>query len=348
MNSVELIKELCNAFGPSGFEDDVLEIAKKHVPGGFSTSRDSMLNLYIDRPRSEERPLIAFDAHSDEVGLIVQAVRDDGCIVFTTLGGWVPAALYAQRMVIKNRQGRLVTGVIAAASPHQGGEDSPSIEKMLLDIGARSKAEVEDEYKIGTGCAVAPVPHFELQGDTMISKAFDCRIGCAGVLHTLAALKDQPLAVDVCGLLSSQEEVGLRGARLAAARAVPDLVICFEGAPADDTLAAPFMVQTAMGRGPMIRHYDSAMIANPRLVRLALDIAEKHAIPVQQAVRTRGGTNGGAYQLTAPGIPALVISLPVRYIHSHNCMASLSDYENAVKLAAAIAKDLTPEAIAGL
>jgi putative aminopeptidase FrvX len=345
--SVELISELTCAFGPSGFEDEVLEIAQKHIPKGFASSRDSMLNLYIERPRSG-KPLVIFDAHSDEVGLIVQAVRDDGCIAFTTLGGWVPSALYAQRMVIKNRDGKLVTGVIAAASPHLGGEESPKIEKMLLDIGARSKAEVENDFKIGTGCPVAPAPFFELQNDTMFAKAFDCRIGCAAVLETMDALAAENLQVDIAGAISSQEEVGLRGAKVAANRTTPDLVICFEGAPADDTMVAPFMIQTALGRGPMIRHYDSAMVANPRLVRYALDIAAKHDIPVQQAVRTRGGTNGGAYQLSNLGVPALVISLPVRYIHSHNCLASLEDYTNAIKLATAITKELTPEIIKGL
>jgi putative aminopeptidase FrvX len=347
--SVNLIKELTQAFGPSGFEDDILDIAAKHAPAGYTTSRDSLLNLYIQPTDADTQqlPVVLLDAHSDEIGLMVQAIRDDGCMTFTTIGGWIPATLYAQRMLIRATDGSIVTAVIDAPSSHLGGESTPDIDKMLLDIGAKNKAEVLETYKIAPGCPVVPAGDFVQQGDTIIAKAFDDRIGCAAVLETLAAVAGENLPVCTTAVLTSQEEVGLRGAKVAANRALPDMVICFEGAPADDTINPPYAVQCGIGRGPMIRMIDGSMIANPRVVKFCEEIAAKNNIPIQLAVRKRGGTNAGAFQQSQLGVPALVISVPTRHAHSPNSICNIKDYEAAVQLATAVIRALTPEVIAG-
>lgn len=120
----------------------------------------------------------------------------------------------------------------------------------------------------------------------MLGKAFDCRLGCACVIETLKELKGQSLDVDVVGVFSTQEEVGTRGAQVAAQTVKPDIAIVFEGSPADDTFTPDYLIQTALGRGPMLRHIDAKMITNPRFIRYAIDLGEKLGIPVQQAVRT--------------------------------------------------------------
>ena len=349
MDSILMIKELTGAFGAPGFEDDVLEVAKKYIPAGYNTSRDSLLNFYIEKEKNPKLPTLLLDAHSDEIGLMVQAVKGDGTLVFTTLGGWVPAALYAQRMIIKNRDGELITGVIAAKMPHFGGdkEPPPSVANMVIDIGASSKEEVIEHFKIGSGCPMVPKSEFEHVGDTMIAKAFDDRIGCAAVLEVMSKISGVDLGVNIVGALSSQEEVGLRGAKVATNYVKPNIAICFEGAPADDTLVAPHMIQTAMGKGPMVRIMDTSMIVNPRFHKFTMDIAKKYEIPVQEAVRTGGGTNGAAYHLSGLGVPTIVIACPVRYAHSHNSMVSVKDYENTVALAVEIVKALNEEVIKG-
>jgi len=345
MQSVELIRALSSAFGPPGFEEDVLEAAKKYVPPGYITQRDSLLNFYMQREPIPGAPTVMLDAHSDEVGLMVHAIKSDGTIVFTALGGWVPAALVAQRMLVRNRDGKLVTGVVASKAPHFGGteEAPPKLEQLVLDLGARSKEEVLEEYKIAPGCAVVPKSEFEQRGDLMIGKAFDDRLGCAAVLEVLAEARD--VNVNLVGTFSTQEEVGLRGAKVSARRVRPDIAICLEGAPADDTLCEPQLTQTALGRGPMLRHFDRAMITNPRFLRFALDVAERQGIPVQEAVRTGGSTNGASIHLANLGVPTIVIACPVRYAHSHNGMASLSDYSNMVALAVEIVKAIDTETI---
>jgi len=349
MEQVKMIKELASAFGPPGFEDDVIEIAQKYVPTGYKTRKDSMLNFFIEKEHNSNLPTVLIDAHSDEIGLMVQAIKPDGTLVFTTMGGWVAASLYAQKMIIKNQAGQFISGVIVAIMPHFGGgaNTQPTIETMTIDIGASSKQEVIDDYKINIGCPVVPASEFEHRGDIMISKAFDCRIGCAAVLGVLDKINNLSLNVNVTGVLTSQEEGGIRGAKVAINQVKPQIAICFEGAPADDTLVAPHMVQTALGKGPMLRHVDRAMLTNPRFLRFALDIAKEKSIPVQESVRTGGGTNGAVYHLSHDGIPTIVISCPVRYAHSHNSIASVRDYQNAVSLAVEVIKALNSEIIAG-
>jgi len=345
MDSIKLIKDLTEAFGPSGFEEDVVAVAKKYVPVGYTSTRDSLMNFFMYKDNHKENaPTVLIDAHSDEIGLMVQAIKPNGMIVFHNLGGWVPMVLLAQKMLIRNLNGEFITGVIATRAPHFGGiTEAPKLDSLVLDIGASSREEVENKYKIAPGCPIVPKTEFELHGDTMISKAFDDRLGCAIVLEALEALKDSELKV--VGAFSSQEEVGLRGARVVGNRVAPDFAICLEGAPADDTFAEPHLIQTRMGKGPMLRLIDGGMITNPRALKFAREVAAKEGIVIQEAVRTVGGTNGGAIHMSGLGVPIIVVSCPVRYAHSHHSMASLSDYKACVALTVAIVRALSADVI---
>jgi len=349
MDSVQLLKVLTDAFGPSGFEEDVNAAALPFVPKGYETSRDSMMNFYLQKKPEKGLPTVLIEGHSDEIGLMVQAVKPNGTMSFLPLGGWVPATLSGQRMRIRNRDGAYITAVIGAKMHHFGGGDEgpPKLENMMLDIGATSKEEVEKVYKIFPGCPVVPHAEFEQQHDRLIAKAFDDRLGCAAVLEVLDAFKKKKLPYNLVGAFSSQEEVGIRGAKTVANRIKPDLVICFEGAPADDTLVEPGLIQTRLGGGPMLRHIDGGMITNPRLLAFARAQAAKENITIQEAVRARGSTNGSWYHHANNGTPTLVISCPTRYAHSHHSMISLNDYKQCVLLATAVLGALTTEVMGG-
>jgi len=338
--SIEMIRNLSQAFGPPGFEDDVLSVAQQYVPSGYATQRDSLLNFYVKKEPVPGLPMVMLDAHSDEVGLMVRAIKNDGTIVCTSLGGWVPAALVSQRMLTRTRAGKLITGVIAAKG------EPAAIDQLVLDIGACSKEEVL-ELGIAPGCPVVPKSDFEQRGDLLFGKAFDDRLGCAAVLEVLNELNNDALDVNLVGTLSSQEEAGLRGAKVSVNRVKPDVAICLEGTPSDDTLGDPQLSQAALGKGPMLRHIDNSMITNPRFLALALDVAKRHDIPVQEAVRTGGGTNGGSFHLANLGVPTIVIACPVRYAHSHNGIASFGDYKHTVQLAAEVIKALSANIIGG-
>lgn len=188
------------------------------------------------------------------------------------------------------------------------------------------------------------VPDVNFQYDKshglMIGKAFDCRLGCAAIIGTLDELKGGALMVNVTAGFAAQEEMGTRGATVTAGKIRPDIAIVFEGCPADDTFTEPYLTQTAIKHGPMLRHIDARMITNPRFQRFALDLANRFGIPAQESVRSGGSTDGAPIHLSNSSVPVIVIGLPVRYIHSYYGIASFSDYENAVNLAVAVIKSL--------
>ncbi|MGL4391938.1 MAG: M20/M25/M40 family metallo-hydrolase, partial [Fusobacteriaceae bacterium] len=168
---------------------------------------------------------------------------------------------------------------------------------------------------------------------------------CVASVETLDRISKEKLSVNVVGAFAAQEEVGTRGAQVAAHRVKPDFVIVFEGSPADDTFKDSSSAHGAIGKGLQFRVIDALMISNPRLIKFAREIADKNNIPYQIIAREKGSTNAGKYHVSENGIPCLVIGVPTRYIHSHFCYASLHDLEGAIKLAIEICKTLTKEKI---
>ena len=347
MNKLEMIAALSNANGVSGFEDEVLKVARAWAPEGMDISEDSLRNLYLRRRANRgHRPVVQLDAHSDEVGFMVHSIRPNGTLKFITMGGWVNSNIPAHRVRVQTKDGSYIPGVIAAKPPHFMSEAEknrmPEVADMSIDVGACSLAEARDEFGIRIAAPVVPDVTFEYdeKHDLMFGKAFDNRLGCAAILATLDALGDEALDVDVVGAMASQEEVGTRGATVTANTVKPDIAIVFEGCPADDTVVPECEVQTAIHKGPMLRHIDKRMITNPRFQRFALDLGGELGIPVQESVRTGGSTNGAPIHLSNQGVPCIVVGLPVRYIHSHYGIASFEDFNNAVKLACAVIRRL--------
>ena len=347
-----MIRDLSNASGASGFEDDTLAVLRKYGAGLGRFEEDSLRNLYL--LRSENRgnhPVIQLDAHSDEVSFMIQAVKPNGTLRFIPLGGWVANNIPAHKVRVRNADGEYVPGIVAAKPPHfmsDAEKNMPaSIDRMVIDIGASSYEEAVNDFKIQIGAPVVPDVKFDYDEahDLMMGKAFDCRLGCACILATLDALKGQELSTDLVAGFSSQEEVGTRGATVAANHVKSDIAIVFEGCPADDTFSEPYMIQTAIKRGPMLRHIDARMITNPRFQRFALNLAKENGIPVQESVRTGGSTNGAPIHISNAGVPAIVIGLPVRYIHSHYGIASLADCVNAAKLAVSVIEHLDADIV---
>ena len=352
MNELEMIAAFSNAFGPSGFEDRVLEVARAWAPANARIEEDSVRNLYIHRAgNTGGRPVIQLDAHSDEVGFMVQAIRPNGTMKFITLGNIVGSNIPAHRVRVLTRDGELIPGVTVAKPPHFMSEAErnrmPALEEMSIDVGASDAEEARASFGIRVAAPAAPDVTFEYdeKHDLMIGKAFDNRLGCAAIQASLKALGDDELNVDVIGAMASQEEMGMRGANVTANHVRPQIAIVFEGCPADDTVVEPWLSQTAVHKGPMLRHIDARMITNPRFQRWALDLAEETGIPVQEAVRTGGATDGAPIHLSNLGVPCIVIGFPVRYIHSHYGIASLRDFRDGVRLAVEIIRRLDGDLI---
>lgn len=350
MDHYTLVQRLCDANGISGFEDDVLLAIREEAAGLGDFEEDALRNLYLHRSGNDEsKPTILLDAHTDEVGFMVRSIRDDGMLEFIPIGGWVAANVGAHLVRVIGENGESHTGVVGSKPPHYASEEerkrSVELSSLYIDVGAQSAHEVRS-WGIEIGCPIVPEAMVQrMKGSTIIGKAFDCRLGCASIIQVLNSLKGQKLNVNLVASFASQEEVGLRGANVAARRIKPDVAICFEGSPADDTFLAPYQQQTRLASGPMLRHIDRTMITNPRFQRYCLDLAQQLEIPVQRGVRDGGGTNAGAIHLSEQGIPTVVLGIPVRYAHTHWGVASLDDVESTIRLGVAIAANLDRKTI---
>lgn len=352
--AIDLIRDLSNSFGPSGFEDAVTDCARTYLEGLGELQEDCLRNLYLYRKENQgNRPVIMVDAHSDEVGFMVHSIKPNGTIRFVTLGGWSKIALAASKVLIRNVWGEMIPGIIASKPVHfmkpaERAGFVPEISDLVIDVGAVSYEEVVKDFGIRIGQPVVPATRFAYEGkrDVLMGKAFDCRIGCAVLIEALRRLEGQTLPCDVVGVLSSQEEVGERGCRVAVHHVKPQAALVLEGCPADDTFTEPYAIQTAMRKGPMFRFMDVSVICSPRFQRFVLDLAEEKGLPVQTSVREGGGNNAAVINTAFDGIPAVVAGVPVRYIHAMNCMASYRDFESTVELVMEILCNLTAEMIA--
>lgn len=351
MNIIKLIEELTTAFGPSGFEEDLLEILKKYLKD-FDLENDSMNNAYAKFKNSGKKNFtVQLDAHTDEVGFMVQSILDNGTLAIVPLGGWVLTNVPAHLVGIRNRNGKIIEGITGSTPPHFMTEEernSPlNIEKIFIDIGAMSYEEVVEDFKIEPGAPVAPIVDFRYDKihDLIRGKAFDNRLGCACIVETMNRLKDKNLNVNIVGAFAAQEEVGMRGAKVTSQKVKPDLAIVFEGSPADDLYFSKKQSQGALGNGVQIRHFDQSYIGNPEYIKLAKELAEKNNIRYQSAIRRAGSTNAGAIHLSNEGVPVLVLGVPSRYVHSHYNFARLSDFEATVDLAVKVIENLNDQNI---
>ena len=351
--ALKIIQELSDAPGASGFEDTVVETARKYAAPLGTLKEDFLRNLYIYRKENTgNKPVLMLDAHSDEVGFIIHSIKPNGTLRFLTLGSWNKNALVATKVRVRNALGEYVPGIIASKPVHfmsasERLNPTLEIDDMVIDIGACSAEDAIQNFHIRIGEPVVPATTFSYneKNDLMFGKAFDCRIGCAAMLEALRRMEGKELPCDIVAVLSTQEELGHRSCKVAVNRVKPDIAIVMEGCPADDTFTESYAIQTALKKGPMFRHMDISAICAPRYQRFALDLAAKKGIPVQESVRQGGGNNAATIQTEQFGAPSIVAGIPVRYAHSPNCISTGYDFEAAVQMVMALMEAITPELI---
>ena len=346
--NIRMITDLSNAPGASGFEDAVLDIVRSELEGICSFEEDKLRNLYIYRKNHDgKKPVLMFDAHGDEVGFMVHSIKPNGTLRFVELGGMDPRGLASSEVLVRNASGEYIRGVIGLKPPHfsKGDTQSLDISSFSIDIGARNAKEAVEDFGAAIGEPAVPATRctFDEKHGLFFGKAFDCRIGVAAMIAAFRDLDGLDLPFDVVGVVSSQEEVGDRGIEVAVNKIRPDIAICFEGCPADDTFTEEYAVQTALKCGPMFRYIDVSVICSPRYQRWVLDTAKQNGFKVQASVREGGGNNGAVVNLSGKGVPVVVAGVPVRYIHSMIGITSYEDFESTAKLASLVARSLTPE-----
>lgn len=327
----DMVLRLSSAFGPSGEEGEVRALFREFCPD-VPWRVQRMGNIMAEIQGVGEYPRVMLAAHMDEIGIMVQTLMDGGWGRFIPLGSWPANALPAQRFRLRNAKVQEYMGVVGTLPPHFLKEDERNralrIEDLHLDFGVQTPVDIE---KLGVEKGDMGVPDGEsklLPSGLVLGKAMDDRAGCALMLEVLRRIKNHPNTLIPVGTV--QEEVGTRGIQAAGRELRPDVAFILEGAPTDERPGAP--PQTAVGRGPQLRFYDATLIAHRPLVRWLLNLAREEGIPYQTAVRSSGGTDGGAIHKEGEGIPTVVVGIPVRYAHSHQGFISLQDLEHGVKL----------------
>lgn len=337
MVQVESLQILSDAFGISGFEDEVREEIKKLVSPYVDAVRvDALGNLFATR-NGKGNFTVMLDAHMDEVGFMVKWIDEQGYLRFTPVGGWDPRIIPGHRVEIMTRSGEKRYGVIGSAPPHILTDEERRkpipIEKMFIDIGAASREEAQEMgVKIGDPLTIH-YPFMKLHSGYVTGKAFDDRAGCAVMIETARRLADTDLDVNLVLAFVVGEEVGARGARTAAYQIDPDLAIALEGTIGADMPGVPEESQPVrLGRGPAITVADRSIIVPRKLVAALEQVADDAAIPYQYKLPAYGGTDAGAIHLTRAGIITGVVSVPCRFIHSPTSTMRLNDFENTVRL----------------
>ncbi|MEM1576220.1 MAG: M42 family metallopeptidase [Archaeoglobaceae archaeon] len=331
---IELIKKLSNAHGISGFEDELREIIKAEVERFADEVRvDSMGNLIASRNGSELEMMIS--AHMDEIGFVVKQIDDKGFIRFAPIGGWFSQIALAQRVILYGK--KKVHGVIGCKPPHlmkdEERKKAIEISDMFIDVGAKNKEEVFN-LGINVGTPIALDREVAMLANNRITgKAFDNRVGLAVAIEAFRKSKSRATIQFVATV---QEEVGLKGAKTSAFSIEPDVAIAVDSCvSADFPGSESAHMDIGLGRGPVITVVDASgrgLIVSQTVLRWLKETAEKYRIPYQLEVAEGGTTDASAINLTKSGIPAGVISIPARYIHSPVEVVDLIDVENAVEL----------------
>ena len=331
-----LLEQLSEASGVSGHEEEVRALLLPAIRDRVDACRvDGIGNLSARKQAkgsSSLRVLVA--AHMDEVGLMITLIEESGLLRFAKVGGIDDRVLPARTVLIGDKK---IPGVIGVKPVHlsEKGEAEKVMEwkQLSIDIGASSKAEAERLVQRGD-YAVFATEYRSMAADlsawrTVQGKAFDDRAGCAILAELLSERQD----FDLIAGFTVQEEVGLRGARVAAYAENPDVAVVVECTGANEVpTTRDVSPSTRLGCGPSITIRDNSFIADARLVELFTNVAVQRGIPHQFKQPNIGGTDAGAIHRSRAGVPSITIAVPARYIHSPAAIMDLNDFENTIAL----------------
>jgi putative aminopeptidase FrvX len=343
--TAELLQELSEAVGVSGREEAVRQIiyaaVKPHVD---EIKVDALGNMITSkRGRGEDRLKVMLAAHMDEVGLMITGHEENGGLNFRPVGGILAQALAGKRVQVGPDR---VPGVIGIKPVHLvEGKEAGQVVKadaLVIDVGAASKEEAQGVAKLGD-LSTFLTPFADL-GPTFIGKAFDDRAGCTALIELV---RGEPLSHDLYAVFTVQEEVGLRGARVAAYAVEPDAAFVLDCTPANDMpKKQDVSPNTVLGQGPAIYILGGRTFSDRRLVELLTRAGDEDGIPYQIRQPGGGGTDAGGIQLAREGVPVVSVSVPGRYIHSPAAIISRADFENTPRLIRAALARLTRDTLA--
>lgn len=347
------LKEITEAFGPPGLEDDVAAILAKRVSGFCEVSRDNIGSFIARKQGANERPRVMFAGHMDEVAFMVSDVDAQGFVRLRPLGGWWPHVLLGQRVKVRTRKGDFL-GILGSKPPHElKAEERKQVldwEDIFVDLGVAEGFDVVAETGVCRGDFVVPHAPFEWLANRNLAvvKAWDNRVGCALAMDLLRELRDVQHPNTVFGVATVQEEIGLRGATTSAEKVAPDVAFALDVGIAKDTPGFKGSEKNPekLGGGPGVLLMEAGSVAHPRLARFVTDVAEEERIRYHLTTLAGGGTDSNRFQISGHGTPSLAICVPSRYIHSHSSVIDRRDYDAALKLLVAVVRRLDAVTVA--
>lgn len=331
--TMDLFKNLTELQGAPGNEHAV----RKFMRGELEKYADEMIqdNLGgVFGVKNGDGPRVMVAGHMDEVGFMVTQITKNGMIRFQTLGGWWSQVLLAQRVQIMTDNGPVV-GVIGSTPPHNLSPEQRKkpidTKDMLIDIGADDK---EDAEKIGIkpGQSIVPICPFTPMANEkkILAKAWDNRYGCGLSVELLKELQGETVPNQLYSGATVQEEIGLRGAKVAANMIQPDIFFALDASPAND-MSGDEHEFGQLGKGALLRIFDRSMITHHGMRDFILDTAESNDVPYQHFI-SQGGTDAGSVHLSNNGVPSAVVGICSRYIHTSSSIIHVDDYQAAKEL----------------
>lgn len=334
---IKLLEGLCNACAVSGDEGEVRKIVLEHVrPHADEVRLDALGNVLVTKAGrdgehndEQKRLRVLVAAHMDEVGFMITHGDGEGIFRFEAVGGLDERQLAGKSVWVGHDH---IPGVIGAKAIHLTKPDerkrSISIDNLRIDVGPGNNTKV----KVGDRATFAT--YFKRLGPSLYAKALDDRLGVATLIELV---KNAPTNIDLLAAFTVQEEVGLRGAQVAAYTFDPDLALAIDATPAldlpiweenNEPIEANPRYNTRLDGGPAIYIADGATLSDPRLIRLLVETADDLDLPYQFRQPGGGGTDAGAIHRARAGIPSISVSVPGRYIHTAAAIARLSDWQN--------------------
>jgi endoglucanase len=341
---ITLFKELTEVAGPPGFEDSVRKLmAERMKPFADKISYDGLGSVIAQQGGAG--PRIMLDAHMDELGGMVRRVRADGFLTMQMLGYWLTAALPDQRWVILGSKGPVLANTDiwdAHIAPHDPAGNTQK-QDLVLDIGARTTAEVE-ALGISPGDPVAPVSDFAvLANNRYLAKAWDDRVGCAVMLEVMRRLAktSHPNQVFYAATVQEEGSIEMRGAQTSSRIINPDIGLSIEVGIANDIPGpGPDAGQEVLGGGPAMMLYTFSELPNRKLVAHVKEVAAAQHIPLQTDFVGGFGDDAGAIKLNNTGVPVTTILVPTRSTHAHNGIIDRADFDRTVDLVVALIQTL--------
>lgn len=334
--NLDLLKRLCETPGVPGHEDRVRDLITAEIDGVFDEVRtDPMGSLLCRRNAAKDgAPRIMLLCHMDEIGFLVSHITKEGYLYLQPVGGFDARNLFSRRVLVCTDKGDIKGVMNPGGKPvHISNAEErkkiPEVGEFFIDTGLGEKAR--DLVKVGD-YVVMDEPFLEM-GDKIVSKALDNRIACWLGVEAVRALGKNGRGAEIHVAFTTQEEVGLRGARTAAYGIKPDIGLGIDVTLACDTPGVPEKDRTTeQGKGFGLHVRDSSFIADKALVADVENLAIARNIPYQRTMLAAGGQDGAAAQQAAAGARAVGITVGTRYIHTVTEMIDRTDLQAALDI----------------